>query len=227
MNEPAASALPYADPSHEPDPVKTKQKSAQLKAEVQEFKRRRILEQARDLFYSHGYEATTLDAIAEGLQVTKPFIYSYYRNKSEILRAICEVGIRNSLQALDAALESDLPPREKLRKIVDRVTAIIIENQKYIVVYEREEKNLEPKDAKTLMHERREFGIRLARLFEAGTKSGDFQVPDPLLTAVSVGGLMTWVASWYRPLGRWSQAEVTLHMIRNVERLVGVPDPRR
>ena len=47
---------------------------AELRAEVQEFKRRRILEEARELFFAHGYEATTLDAIAEALDVTKPFL---------------------------------------------------------------------------------------------------------------------------------------------------------
>jgi AcrR family transcriptional regulator len=195
-------------------------KSPELKTEVQEFKRRRILEESRELFYSLGYEATTLDAIADGLKVTKPFIYSYFKNKSEILRAICEIGIRSSLHALDEALATSLPPREKLRMIIESVASIIIKNQKYIVVYEREEKNLQPKDAKQLMSLRKEFGIRLATLLEAGARSGDFDVDDPLLTAVSIGGLVTWVASWYRPLGRWSQTDVTIHMIRNIERMV-------
>jgi AcrR family transcriptional regulator len=195
-------------------------KSPELKTEVQEFKRRRILEEARELFFALGYEATTLDAIAEGLNVTKPFIYSYFTNKSEILRAICEIGIRSSLHSLDEALATSLPPREKLRMIVESVVTIIVKNQKYIVVYEREEKNLQPKDAKQLMALRKEFGIRLATLLEAGAKSGDFDVDDPLLTAVSIGGLVTWVASWYRPLGRWSQTDVTMHMIRNIERMV-------
>lgn len=195
-------------------------KSPELKIEVQEFKRRRILEESRELFFALGYEATTLDAIAEGLKVTKPFIYSYFRNKSEILRAICEIGIRSSLEALDQALATTLPPREKLRLIVEAVTAIVIKNQKYIVVYEREEKNLQQKEAKQLMALRKEFGIRLAKLLEAGAAAGDFDVEDALLTAVSIGGLITWVASWYRPLGRWSQTDVTVHVIRNVERMV-------
>ncbi len=196
-------------------------KSPELKTEVQEFKRRRILEQARELFFAHGYEATTLDAIADGLKVTKPFLYSYYKNKSEILHAICEVGIATSLQALDEALATSLPPREKLRLIVEQVTTIVIRNQKYIVVYDREEKNLDPKKAKYLMGLRREFGVRLAKLLESGTRSGDFDVEDPLLTAVTIGGMVTWVASWYRPLGHWSQTDIVMHTIHNVERMVG------
>ncbi len=193
----------------------------ELKAEVQSFKRQRILEEARELFFALGYESTTLDAIAEGLKVTKPFIYSYFKNKSEILSAICEIGIRSSLEALDEPLATNLPPRQKLRLIVEAVTSIVIKNQKYIVVYEREEKNLEPAEAKRLMSLRKEFGVKLATLLETGIQSGDFDLDDALLTAVSIGGLITWVATWYRPLGRWSQTEVTAHMIRNIDRFVG------
>src|SRR5690349_13362246 len=87
----------------------------ELRTEVHEFKRRRILEQSRELFFAQGYESTTLDTIAAELQVTKPFLYSYFRNKSEILNAICEIGMRTPLAALDEALSVKLPPGEKLR----------------------------------------------------------------------------------------------------------------
>ncbi len=195
-------------------------KPPQLKTEVQEFKRLRILEEARELFFSQGYEATTLDAIAERLHVTKPFIYSYFKNKSEILNAICHVGISRSLESLDEALASGLPPREMLRLIIEQVTSIVIAHQKYIVVYLREEKNLERKEAKQLMTLRKEFSVRLANLLEAGTKAGEFDVDDALLTAVSIGGMITWVATWFRPRGHWSQTEVNMHMIKKVERMV-------
>ncbi|MDE1923118.1 MAG: TetR family transcriptional regulator [Gammaproteobacteria bacterium] len=202
-------------------------KPPQLKTEVQEFKRLRILEEARELFFSQGYEATTLDAIAERLHVTKPFIYSYFKNKSEILNAICHVGISRSLESLDEALASGLPPREMLRLIIEQVTSIVIAHQKYIVVYLREEKNLERKEAKQLMTLRKEFSVRLAKLLEAGTKSGVFDVDDALLTAVSIGGMITWVATWFRPRGLWSQTEVNMHMIKKVERMVLARTPGR
>ncbi len=64
-------------------------------------------------------------------------VYSYYRNKAEILREISERGIRLSTAALDTALETPGTPTERLKLAVDRVTQLIIENQEYIVVYER------------------------------------------------------------------------------------------
>jgi AcrR family transcriptional regulator len=199
--------------------------AAELRTEVQEFKRRRILEEARELFFAHGYEATTLDAIAEALNVTKPFLYSYFRNKSEILNAICEIGITKSIEALDEALATSLAPPEKLRLIVERVTTIIVLNQKYIVVYTREEKNLEAKEAKYLIGLRRDFDQRLAKLLEVGVASDDFDVDDAGLTAVSISGLITWVANWYRP-GRHIQTDVVMHTIRLVDRMVS-KRPRR
>jgi AcrR family transcriptional regulator len=199
--------------------------AAELRTEVQEFKRRRILEEARELFFAHGYEATTLDAIADALNVTKPFLYSYFRNKSEILNAICEIGITKSIEALDGALVTKLAPPEKLRLIVESVTTIIITNQKYIVVYTREEKNLEQKEAKYLIGLRRDFDQRFAKLLEEGNASGDFEIEDAALTAVSISGLITWVANWYRP-SRHSQIDVVSHTIRLVERMVS-KRPRR
>ncbi len=191
-----------------------------MKSEVQEFKRLRILEESRELFFLQGYEATTLDAIADRLHVTKPFIYTYFKNKSEILNAICHVGISRSLAALDEALASGLAPREMLRLIVEQVTSIVITHQKYLVVYLREEKNLEAKEAKHLVELRKEFGVRLAKLLEAGTQARVFDVDDALLTAVSIGGMITWTSTWFRTRGHWSQSEVTLHMVKKVERMV-------
>ena len=73
----------------------------ELKPSVIAYKRERILEEAGSLFFTMGYEAATLDMLAERLRVTKPFLYTYYRNKGHILSAICEVGVTESLAALD------------------------------------------------------------------------------------------------------------------------------
>lgn len=196
-------------------------KTPELRAEVQEFKRRRILEEARELFFEQGYEATTLDAIAESLNVTKPFLYSYFRNKSEILNAICEIGITESIAAQEEVLATDLSPAEKLRLIVERVTSIVIRDQKYVVVYNREEKNLEPAEQKHLMDLRKTFDQRLARLLEEGNAAGEFSVDAPRMLSVSISGMLTWVATWYRPRAPYTATDVGMHMIQTVERMVG------
>lgn len=191
-----------------------------LKEEISDFKRRRIREEACHLFYRLGYESTTIDAIAQALDVTKPFIYSYFKNKSEILFEICRTGIELSLEAIEQAEQDNRAPRERLKLLVDKVMRIIVDNQEYIVVYEREEKNLEPELARDIRKQRSLFDHRLATILEAGSKSGDFAIRDPVMTATTISGMMTWVAFWYTPNGKWSEAEIITHVISMIEAVV-------
>lgn len=191
-----------------------------LKAELAEFKRRRICEEACHLFFAHGYEGTTIDAIAERLTVTKPFIYSYYKNKGEILFDIAKVGITLSSACIDSILKTNASTRDQLKMVVDQVTRVIFDNQEYIVVYEREEKNLDQQQARQVRKLRSDFDHKLASILEKGNADGSFKIEDPALTSITIGGMMTWVSLWYHPMGKWSEAEITAHLIKSVERIV-------
>lgn len=198
----------------------TARETRQLKHEVAAFKRRRLLEEASHLFFSNGYESTTLDAVAERLHVTKPFIYSYYKNKGELLAEICQIGIQQSLEALDWALAQGGSASSRLKLLVDKVAHIIIENQEYIVVYQREEKNLDPEDARRIRDMRHRFDLKVAKLLEEGARSGEFEIGDAAMTANSISGLISWISNWYRPGGKWSPTEVVMHTIGLAMRMV-------
>ncbi|MEM1144033.1 MAG: TetR/AcrR family transcriptional regulator [Pseudomonadota bacterium] len=193
---------------------------AGLKEELALFKRRRIREEAGHLFFAQGYESATIDAIAERLQVTKPFIYSYYANKGEILFDISRLGITLSLDALNDCLETSGTPWDKLRLVVDRVTRLILDNEESIVVYLREEKNLNDDRAREIREMRSLFDHRLAGLIELGNSTGDFNVANPGLTATTISGMLSWVVLWYSRDGRWSESEVISTLIQNVGRIV-------
>lgn len=50
--------------------------------------RRRILDAARVLFAEHGYERTTVKAIASRLDITDPALYHHFRSKREIFESL-------------------------------------------------------------------------------------------------------------------------------------------
>ncbi|MEM6301330.1 MAG: TetR/AcrR family transcriptional regulator [Pseudomonadota bacterium] len=191
-----------------------------LKSELALFKRRRIREEAARLFFSQGYENSSIDAIAERLQVTKPFIYSYYKNKGEILYDISRLGISESLKVLDECLAVSGSSWDRLKMIVDRVTRLILDNDESIVVYLREEKNLEPHRAREIREMRSLFDHRLSSLIEEGNTTGVFAVEDPALAANTISGMMSWVVLWFHRDGHWSEAEVISTLIKNVSRIV-------
>ncbi len=202
------------------DKPKKKRAAAQLKDEITAYKRRRILEEASHFFFANGYEATTLDSVAEQLNVTKPFIYSYYKNKGELLYEICQTGIQLSLTALEEALSVEGTASEQLKIVVERVARIIIENQRYVTVYLREEKCLLPEDARRIRDLRHTFDTKLAALLEKGKRSGEFDVEHPSRTAIWVSGLLSWIALWYHEGGRWSATEVVMDAITMVQKMV-------
>lgn len=193
---------------------------AGLKQELSAFKRRRIREEAAHLFFRQGYERSSIDAIAERLQVTKPFIYTHYRNKGEILFDISRLGISLSLEVLDQCLAKKGGSWDRLKLIIERVTRVILEHQESIVVYVREEKNLEAASARAIRQQRSLFDHRLAELLREGSREGVLEAADPGLTAVTISGMMSFIAFWYVPGGRWSESEITSNLIHNVRRMV-------
>ena len=200
-----------------------KNQQPSLKAELAEFKRRRIREEAARLIFLQGYESATIDAIAERLKVTKPFIYSYYKNKGEILHDISRLGITLALESLDECLAADGSHWDRLKLVVDRVTRLILDNQESIVVYLREEKNLSEEAARDIRELRSRFDHQLAELLVDGCEAGSFVVDNSGLTATTISGMMSWVALWYRPGSHWSESEVITTLLQSVARIVHSP----
>lgn len=198
----------------------TRRKSTSIRKEIVAFKRQRILEVASELFARHGYECTTLDEVAARIEVTKPFIYSYYSNKSELLREICERGIRLSTAALEKVLAEPASPTEQLHEIVRAVGRIIVDNRDYITVYQAEEKNLSTEDARQIRALRHQFDLRLTELLEKGRSSGEFDIQHAQRSALWIGGLLSWIASWYHEGGKWSAEEIIEDAVYTVNKIV-------
>lgn len=201
------------------------QRSA-LKGEVIALKRKRIVDAARRLFYEKGYERTTLDDIAQRLEVTKQFIYSYYKNKTELLHEISMQCIGECLKTQSRILAGKLTLPEKLAKIVDEVAQVIISYQAQTIIYLREEMNLDPEIARTIREERNEFDHRMMKLLKEGMRSGDFHMVDERVTARCIGGMLVWCALWYRDLGVLAPAAIGQLVSQNVMRMVGHQESR-
>lgn len=195
-----------------------------MRDEVIAFKRERILEEAAAAFYEHGYQGTTLEAVATRLGVTKPFIYYHFRNKAEILSEICRRGITEAVAALDAALAAEGTPDQRLAAAIEAITRTVLEQQAYTAIYFREEKNYPADDAVELNRRRKAFDHKLSALLKEGVAAGVFEIEDVRLTALAIGGMISWAFTWYNPQGRLSTAEICRGMAGLVLRMVRRPE---
>ena len=198
--------------------------SVSIRDEVAAFKREKTILAAVDLFYHNGYANTTLDAVAEQLGVTKPFIYANFGSKGELLAEICTRGVGAALGAIDTVLPQKVTPSDGLRIFCEEYVTGILKSQKHLAVYTREEKNLEPADAKRIGDMRREFFSKVKQLLRRGINSGEFAIEDVHMTALAIAGAVTWSTFWYRPDGRLSLPEISDLMAKAILAMVGVKD---
>jgi AcrR family transcriptional regulator len=73
------------------------------RAEQAEKTRQAVLTTAQRLFIEHGFDATSLQQIADAMGVTKANVYYYFHTKIEILEALFEGSVAALGAMLDAA----------------------------------------------------------------------------------------------------------------------------
>lgn len=192
-----------------------------MRDEILAYKRERILEEAVKLFYERGFSGTTLDDIAGKLGVTKPFIYTHFRSKVELLAALCTPTIELSLDAVENAANAHGIPSERLYRAVVDFTHVVLSRQANIAIFFREEKNLAPEALAEINTLRRKFDRVLSQLLAEGVAAGEFQIADVNLTALAIGGMISWAYTWHRPGGRLKLDEMCASMAGLALQMVG------
>jgi len=192
-----------------------------MRNEILAYKRERILEEAVKLFYERGFSGTTLDDIATELGVTKPFIYTHFRSKVELLEAICRPTIEMSLAAIAQAAAGMGTATYRLHAGVIAFTKVVLQRQANIAVYFREEKNLSKAGLEEINALRKQFDKVLSQLLQEGSDSGEFTVPDVSVAALAIGGMVSWAYTWHRDDGRLTVNEVGEKMAELALRMVG------
>ena len=80
--------------------------------------RRSILDAARDLFVTEGYQNVSIRKVAERIEYSPAAIYGYFPSKDDIFYALAEEGFRllgkNGAESHRAKLDA-LPPMERVR----------------------------------------------------------------------------------------------------------------
>jgi AcrR family transcriptional regulator len=109
-----------ADGAQTPSPV-----APSSRAEQALRTRARILEVALCLFSDKGYDATSLQDIADEMGLTKPAIYYHYKGKGEILRDIAEPA-RRAAADLMARVRAARTAAERVDTMIDGLVEILI-----------------------------------------------------------------------------------------------------
>jgi len=80
-------------------------------------RRVQILAAAAELFSHGGYQGVTVDAIARRAGISKGNLYWYFRSKREIFQLLFDDIFERFVPPVQKIIESDEPPRQKLRAL--------------------------------------------------------------------------------------------------------------
>lgn len=191
-----------------------------MRAELELFKRERILKEMIELVQERGFREVTLDALAERLKVTKPFIYQFFDSKQELIATVYERGAQQLLASIEGYLDSELPAAKRLHDFVRSFALQNIESRAISLVFSQEEGDLAPETLKSIRAIHRQFDIKLASLIEDGNKAGEFTVQEPHIAGLAISGMVRWIHRWFHD-GRLSAPEIAALFADYALNLVG------
>jgi AcrR family transcriptional regulator len=83
----------------------------------------RIMEKGLKLFVKNGYEATTLDAIAEAAGISRRTFFYYFKSKEDILLAARDSGFREALRPAMLDEDPDQAPIDAVQKCLIKLAS--------------------------------------------------------------------------------------------------------
>jgi len=163
-------------------------------------KREAVLRTAVALFLEQGYHRTTLNDVAERLNITKPALYNYFRGKDEILFECWAIGnelVDDCIAEISAGGGSGL---DKLRKLLVRYAELMTEDYgKSLVRFDL--RDLSDDNRKIVQAAKRRIDRAFRDYIADGIADGTVKPCDPKLAAFAIAGSLNWIGHWFQPDG--------------------------
>jgi AcrR family transcriptional regulator len=171
-------------------------------------KRDAVLQTAVRMFLERSYGRTSMNDVATQLNITKPALYHYFRNKEEILVEIYRLGTDLIDEMLDAIEAEEKPGLDKVADFISGYIRIVSGDFGRAVI-RLDDGELSKAGRKTVRERKREIDHRLRFLIAGGIDDGSIAVCDPKIAAFIVAGAIHGMASWYDPSGPMKLSGIT------------------
>ena len=223
MNKPFIASQPLP-PAAVPSPWA----GAQDREQQRESKRQAVLSTAAQLFNERGFHATSLDDIAARLNVSKPTLYYYVKNKDQILIECVRQGLQMTLDGIEASRQEGGHAIDQLMACM-RVYARIVTMDFGMCLIRVGDEELPPDSRQELRRLKSAIDHEFRRLVAAGIEEGSLQPCDPKITAFVIAGALSWIGRWYQPGGEYTPEQIADQCIATlcdgVLRRTSVPVP--
>ncbi len=156
-----------------------------------------ILEAAAKCFFEKGYDATSLQDIAERVGILKGSIYYYIKTKPDLRDALLLEVHKEGLARIQALAATPGNALDKLEAMIRGHMRYISENLEKTSVYLMELKSVEKKGG---LLDKKEYRNVFCEVIREGQKEGTLLADlNPEMTAQAMLGAINSFYQWYRP----------------------------
>lgn len=169
-----------------------------------------ILNAAATVFQERGYHGTTMQQIAERVNLTAGSLYHHFpAGKRDLLLAVLNTGLETVLAQVDTIIAQQLEPRATLHAMIRAHVVNVTQNMAVgaAMVFEiRALRDFEDENAAVerdaFFKRRAAFEGRFRTVIQHGMDTGVFRIVDTGVFTKALLGAHNWVTVWYRPGGR-------------------------
>jgi AcrR family transcriptional regulator len=163
------------------------------KEREKQARRETIMGSAREFFFTKGFNATTMDEIAQKAELSKGALYLYFASKEELYVSVMSEGLNILFERTEEALTLDLPPDQMLRKLGEVNYRYYLDYPEYSrIFFFSEHRNVAKQLPRELIQESMDKGMRFFQLIvgiiQKGIEQRIFAPADPRKAAVAFWG---------------------------------------
>ncbi len=175
---------------------------------------RAILETAARLICQRGYEATSMQEIADACGLTKAGLYHHVETKEALLLAIMHYGMDLFEERVLGPSSPVSDPLERLRTVMRlNIELVTHHSSKEVTIILHEHQTLTGAAQAQINARKKKYVRFLESAFAEAIAKGQLRAVDPTLATFSLLGTVLWTYKWYRPEGALKPEQLTAGML--------------
>jgi AcrR family transcriptional regulator len=164
--------------------------------------RQRILAGAVAVFSRRGYRAASMNEVAEQVGLRKPTLYHYVKTKQDLLVAVYEEVLDESLARARRIVAGAPDTREAVRALIVDRAAYTCEHRDLLTICFEEESELPPDLRQPILERRRVYERLVREAVEDHLRATGRTLPIPVNIYVNtLLGAANWTYKWFDPAG--------------------------
>jgi AcrR family transcriptional regulator len=171
-------------------------------------RRAQLVEVARGVFAKRGYEATTIEEIADRAKVSKPIVYEHFGGKEGLYAVIVDREMEYVVRRISEAIASGTP-RDRVEQAALAFLTYVKDHPDGFAILAHDSPLSAKNGMASLLNDVAE---RVGEVFAASLKAAGYDPRSAPIYAHALIGMVTFVGRWWTEVRKPSVEDTAAHL---------------